>query len=176
MKDYDQAKKPPISELENFTTIEVTPELLEVYEVNDDKFFLFLDMTIRLNWRDDRIMRKLGNDTLERMGPLNSLVFGDVNMEIIDHIWKPMISMLHLRKEESKQSSILNSPTLLNINYITDSSTTLVDLVTETKPTITCMMDFTWYPFDTQVSPTIILVPTHILIPDLLTCSPYLLA
>ena len=76
-----------------------------------------------------------------------SLYYGDVNSRLLDKVWVPSVILHNLKKEEKK--GVLNSPTLLNMAVKEDGSV-LVDMSLFTKPTITCNMDFSLFPFDVQ--------------------------
>ena len=101
-----------------------------------------------------------------------SLHFGDVNSRLLDKVWVPSVILHNLKKEEKK--GVLNSPTLLNmaavkvlqdihlcpklLSPLKENGAVLVDMSLFTKPTITCNMDFTLFPFDVQRCPLLLQV------------------
>ena len=115
-----------------------------------------------MNWTDPRVKAKVRSST-ERLAPLHrffspsslslvlllhcSLYYGDVNSRLLDKVWVPSVILHNLKKEEKK--GVLNIPTLLNMAVKEDGSV-LVDMSLFTKPTITCNMDFSLFPFDVQ--------------------------
>ena len=121
-----------------------------------------MSFSLRMNWTDPRL--KYMRSTTDRLAPLHrfsslfpispscsllhcSLYYGDVNSRLLDKVWVPSVILHNLKKEEKK--GVLNSPTLLNMAAKEDGSV-LVDMSLFTKPTITCNMDFSLFPFDVQ--------------------------
>ena len=124
-----------------------------------------MSFSLRMNWTDPRVKAKMRSST-ERLAPLHrffsphslslwyscsllhcSLYYGDVNSRLLDKVWVPSVILHNLKKEEKK--GVLNIPTLLNM-AVKEDGAVLVDMSLFTKPTITCNMDFSLFPFDVQ--------------------------
>ena len=116
-----------------------------------------------MNWTDPRVKGTRFKST-DRLAPLHrflsfsplfpsssllhySLYYGDVNSKLLERVWVPSVFLHNLKKEEKK--GVLNIPTLLNM-AVKEDGAVLVDMSLFTKPTITCNMDFSLFPFDVQ--------------------------
>ena len=130
------------------TKVNITLFLFEIFEVDDVNNHITIDLMIRLNWMDNRITLKTREDdniTRTTMGLPD--FSGNVDLEITEEIWKPLLVIRHMKKEESR-NGLFHTPILLNI--LDREGNMWMDLWMETRPTVTCNMEFFWYPFDTQ--------------------------
>ena len=128
--------------------VNITLFLFEIFEVDDVNNHITIDLMIRLNWMDNRVTRKTREDDNITRTTMGLPDFSDnVDLEITEEIWKPILVIRHLKKEESR-NGLFHTPVLLNI--LDREGSMWMDLWMETRPTVTCNMQFFWYPFDTQ--------------------------
>ena len=129
------------------TNVNITLFLFEIFEVDDVNNHITIDLMIRLNWVDNRITLKQREDNFTRSTMGVPDFSGDVDLDIVEEIWKPLLVIRHLKKEESR-NGLFHTPILLNI--LDREGSMQMDLWMQSRPTVTCNMEFFWYPFDTQ--------------------------
>ena len=108
-------------------------------EVSDADFTLHASYIITYYWEDNRVFI---NDPAP---PPYYLL--DTNL--LDKFWSPKVTIRHTKKSV-QSAGLLYHKTSFGLSGVTTGGNSTFDVSVSIKPEITCPMDFSWYPFDTQ--------------------------
>ena len=109
---------------------------------------------MKLRWKDNRI--KLGEECLKAPNGSNITQFRDFYhtisiLELENSLWYPALQLLHLKSVNTDQ--LLFSEKLAIIKPIDG----LIAVSANMRFTVSCKMDFAWYPFDSQICEVVLL-------------------
>jgi len=141
-KDYDR-KKPPflfIEREDHKMNIHYAFSIREVSEITDRDQTLQIPMYFSVSWTDDRLMVNQRSHVWKTSvsGPANQ---SNEDAETLNQLWKPNLEIYGL--QEFKKHNILNEMAGLRI-----SRSKVVTFDIKVTIEISCLMDFSDYPFD----------------------------
>ena len=109
-------------------------------KVSDTDFSLYANYEILFFWEDDRIFV---NDP-------NPLPHYILDTNLLDKFWSPQDKVFISHAKESRQNAgLLHHKT--GFAMVKQDGRWTFEVSVSTKPEITCPMDFSWFPFDSQV-------------------------
>ena len=110
--------------------------------MSDADFSLHASYGVAFNWLDDRVY-------VDDPNPL--AVYG-LDTSLLDKFWSPRnkVDIRHT-KESTQNAGMVFHKISFTLNGGTEGgNSTYLDIWCSIKPVITCPMDFSWFPFDTQ--------------------------
>ena len=113
--------------------------LLFFLEVSDADFTLHASYIITYYWEDNRVF-------INDPAPPPYYIL-DTNL--LDKFWSPKVTIRHTKKSV-QSAGLLYHKTSFGLSGVTTGGNSTFDVSVSIKPEITCPMDFSWYPFDTQ--------------------------
>ena len=112
---------------------------LHFLEVSDADFTLHASYIITYYWEDNRVF-------INDPAPPPYYIL-DTNL--LDKFWSPKVTIRHTKKSV-QSAGLLYHKTSFGLSGVTTGGNSTFDVSVSIKPEITCPMDFSWYPFDTQ--------------------------
>ena len=128
-----------------FSTIDPFDESKKLYhfflKVSDADFTLHASYGITFFWEDDRVF----------IDDPNPLPYFFLETNLLDKFWSPKnkVNIRHTKKN-AKVDGLVFHKTSFGLSGANTGGNLTFDLSVSIKPEITCPMDFSWYPFDTQ--------------------------
>ena len=121
-------------------TVNCESEIVSIREVDDKKQSITFEISVHLQWRDDRIMVKK-EQSLD--GTWHTLDSNQINQ-----IWNPDLTIYNM--SNFKRLSILNPTNGFLKIYADYSNEVIVDYAFGADVTIACLFEFADYPLDEQ--------------------------
>ena len=118
-------------------------------------------MWVKMAWEDNRICVQKKNTTDIGVFPTsintnpNITTIGNVDVDIVQHIWTPQVMIPHKKLQSCQHGPPLHDKV---VNIVEKNGDVWVDYWTLLKITTTCPLTFNWYPFDVQNCPLFIQV------------------
>ena len=121
--------------------IVITVEQLFLLQVSDTDFSLHASYGITFFWEDDRIF----------VDDPEPLAYYNLDTSLFDKFWSPRNKVDIRHAKESRQNAgLVFHKTSFGLSRGTVGGNWSFDVTISIKPEITCPMDFSWFPFDTQ--------------------------
>ena len=110
-------------------------------QVSDTDFSLHASYGITFFWEDDRIF----------VDDPKPLAYYNLDTSLFDKFWSPRNKVDIRHAKESRQNAgLVFHKTSFGLSRGTVGGNWSFDVTISIKPEITCPMDFSWFPFDTQ--------------------------
>ena len=108
-------------------------------KVSDKDFSLYASYQIHFFWEDDRIF----------VDDPNPLPYYNLDTSLLDKFWSPKNKAFINHAKESRQNAGLLHHKI-GFGLMNQSGKLSFEVSVSTKPEITCPMQFSWFPFDSQ--------------------------
>ena len=111
-----------------------------IFQVSDTDFSLHGSYMVSFTWEDHRVF----------IDDPNPLSYYTLDTKLFDKFWSPRnkINVRHV-KESRQNAGLIFHKTSFGLARVAEGNMTF-DVSMSIKPEITCPMDFSWFPFDTQ--------------------------
>ena len=132
LKDtYNKMDLPP-TEAEKPVQVNFTIQLMDIFSIDHESYTLHMNIVFRYKWIDNRIT--LGKD------------IEAVDKNFLSHLWVPHLYVYDSRYDPTSASDDSGA----QIEKC-DNNNTCIDFVTEIQIDFTCWMDYSKFPFNTNV-------------------------